>query len=108
MVPKEKIRAPEVKSMRLRLLNLAYLFAAITAVVWVLFDLYSLLMPGGKNYPATSEVVFSSILNLLILAGGLIFLYAFYKFPESAPKSARRKSRDEVAVNRDDEPVQPI
>ena len=79
--------------MRLRLLNLAYLSAAAVAVAWALFDMYSLLMPGGKNYPASSEEVISSALNIPILAGALFFLYVLYKFPESAGKRAHGKKR---------------
>ena len=90
--------------MRLRLLNVAYLFAAVAAVGWVLTDLYSLLIPGGKNYPATSEAIFSSVLNLPIVAGVLVFLYALYKFPKPAPEHNVGDSFEESTAQRYEDP----
>ena len=66
---------------RLKWLNCGYLLVSIAATVWVLLDLYSVMVSGGGHYPESPDNVLSSFLNLPILAGGLVFLFTLYKYP---------------------------
>ncbi len=67
--------------MRLRLLNLTYLAVAVIASSWVLSDLYSAIVLAGTTGTAWSEGTIAAFFNIPILAGILILLFAFYKYP---------------------------
>ena len=75
-------KAPRaVKDNHLSWINLGYLSVAAIATVWVLVDVYSALVPDGLQNSASTENLLSSLLNLPILAGGLLFLFALYRYP---------------------------
>ncbi len=76
--------------MRLRFF-LTYLVVAVIASGWVLFDLYSAIVLDGIKGTASSEGTITSILNMPILAGILILLFSFYRYPYGPGNYKRNK-----------------
>ena len=84
--------------MRLRLLNLTYLAVAVIATSWVLSDFYSTIVLAGTTGTTWSEGTIAAFFNIPILAGILILLFAFYKYP-ARTRDQIRQIRNELKAD---------
>ena len=79
--------------MRLRLLNLMYLAATGIVSIWILSDLYSAIVPDGTTGTSWSEGTIAAVFNIPILAGILILLFTFYRYPYGTGNHKRKKQK---------------